>query len=86
MYRSPFENPDYCEKFLEELKAKGIVRKLKSGEEPVLESSHSNMQKDFKELCDEVGGFDELVRILKIKVDSDYRIRKVFIDQERGFK
>ena len=82
MYRSPFENPAYCEKFLKELEAKGIVRKLKSGEEP----SHSNLQKEFKELCDEVGGFDELVRILKIKVDSDYRIRKVFTDTERGFK
>jgi len=65
MYRSPFENPDYCEKVVKELEAKGIVRKLKSGEEP------SPMQKEFKELCDDVGGADQLVRILQKFADIE---------------
>ena len=69
MYRSPFENPAYCEKIVKELEAKGIVRKRKSGEEP------SPMQKEFKELCDEVGGVDQLVRILQVIADIEERNR-----------
>tara|TARA_B000000532_G_C18637845_1_gene306981 strand:- start:349 stop:561 length:213 start_codon:yes stop_codon:yes gene_type:complete len=65
MYKSPFENPDYCEKVVKELEAKGIVRKLKSGEEP------SPMQKEFKELCDAFGGVDKLLSILQVAADIE---------------
>ena len=65
MYRSPFESKDYCEKFVKELEAKGIVRKLNSGEET------SPLQKEFKELCDDVGGADQLVRILQKFADIE---------------
>lgn len=65
MYRSPFENPDYCEKVVKELEAKGIVRKLKSGEEP------SPMQKEFKELCDAFGGADKLLSTLQVFADIE---------------
>lgn len=69
MYRSPFESKDYCEKFVKELEAKGIVRKLNSDEE--FQDKASPLQKEFKELCDDVGGADQLIGILQKFADKE---------------